>query len=190
MRAPRTRLRVALGLVSVVLGLLVLRSPGAQVAIGWFSYGGPPSPALLAGLVGWNLTRAAGALLVLAGLLVLAHLLGVLAGSRGGRAPALPGVAVLVLAGVLVVGGLVAFVAADLLRSSEGNPAHQLGVDGSVWTRGQLSGALVVATGLVLGAVGAGLRRSSVPPVRRGSVTSGEPVVGPGSNVSKGPDAP
>ncbi|MGI3786459.1 MAG: hypothetical protein ACRYG2_37425 [Janthinobacterium lividum] len=159
----RTGVLAALGVAAVVVGILVLRSPGARAGIGWFSYDGPPSPELLEALVAWNLTRTVGALLVLAGLLVLAHLLGALAASRGSAVSAPLTAGVLVLAGVLVVGGLVAFVVLDVLGSREGSTSRQLGLASSVWTRSQTSAALVVATGLVLGAMGGGLRRRTAP---------------------------
>jgi hypothetical protein len=155
----RALLVAAVGVVAVVVGVVVLRSPGADVSIGWFSYGGPPTRDLLDSLVAWNRTREVGAGLVLVGLLVIAALLGVLAASRGRAVPARLAGAVLVLAAVLVLGGAVAFVMLDVADPI----TRQLGTDSSVWTRDQSSAALVVASGLVLGAVGAGLRRSNVP---------------------------
>lgn len=161
----------ATGAVAVLVGFLVLRSRAAEVEIGWFSYDGPPSPELMGSLVGWNLVRTVGALLVLTGLLVLAHLLGALVAARGRLLPGRLTGALLALAGVLVVGGLVAFVALGLADRGEATisiskltgPPLGFRPAWSVWTRGQTSAALVVATGLVLGAVTTGLRRRDVP---------------------------
>jgi len=89
-------------------------------------------------------------LLVLLGLVVLAHLLGVLAGRRSAELAARLATPALALAGLLVVGGLAGFVVADTA------PA---GMSSSAWAQNQTAAALIVATGLVVGAVGTGLRR-------------------------------
>lgn len=145
----------ALGVLVVIVGALVLRSPGATADVGWFSYDGPPSPELLNGLVAWNLTRTVGATLVLLGLVVLAHLLGRAATGRSAGGAARFARPALALAGVLVIGGLVAFFVSGT--------AAQLGMESSAWTRDQTEAALVAATGLVVGAVGTGLRRRNAP---------------------------
>jgi hypothetical protein len=160
----RALLVAALGLVVVVLGVLVLRSPGAHAGVGWFSYAGPPSQDLLDSLVAWNSTRAVGAVLVMAGLLVLARLLGVVAAGRD-LVPARLGGRALVLAALLVVGGLVAFVVLGRIDRSEATvsisrlrPGWHGVLASTVWTRDQAAAALVAASGLVLAAAGTGLR--------------------------------
>ncbi len=163
----RTGVAATLGLVAVILGVLVLRSRGAEVEIGWFSYDGPPSPDLLDSLVAWNATRAAGAGLVLVGVLVGAYLVGLLAGQRWGPAAPRSAARVLVLAALVVLAGLVAF---TVLRSVDRGEAtvsisrlvgqpRQVSFASTVWTRPQAVAALVAGVGLVLGAVGTGLRR-------------------------------
>ena len=162
--ARRTGGTAARGAAVVVLGVLVLRSPGAQAGFGWFAYG-PPSPEDLDHLVAWNLTREVGAVLVLVGLLVLAHLLGALASAtRGAAAGRLSG-RVLALGAVLVVGGSMAFFALsttdrgeEVVTISKFVRPPQIMAGPGVWTREQLAAALVVATGLVVGAVSVGLR--------------------------------
>ncbi|MGI3786592.1 MAG: hypothetical protein ACRYG2_38090 [Janthinobacterium lividum] len=169
MRHRGTWPTAALGVVLVVVGLLVLRSPGAQASFGWFSYG-PPSQEVLDGVVAWNLVRAVGAVLVLIGLLVLGQLLGRAASRRSGGRAAQLARPVLVLAGVLVLGGLVAFFAVDAIGRSEATvsiskvtgSAHLM-VGPGVWTQDRFAAALVAATGLVVAAVGLGLRRGYAP---------------------------
>ncbi|GAA3549805.1 hypothetical protein GCM10022197_00790 [Microlunatus spumicola] len=152
----KTGLTALLGVLVVVVGLVVLRSPAAQAGIGWFSYGGPPSPEVLASLLPWNLPRAVGAALVLVGVAVLAHLLGSVAARRGLVPPRAAG-RVLVLAVLFVVGGAVAFVAGTGARATD------VTYGSSAWTQSQTAAALVVATGLVVAAVAAGLRRVNAP---------------------------
>ena len=160
----RTWPAVLLGAACVVVGVLVLRSRAARAEVGWFSYDAPPPQELLDGLVAWNPTRAAGAALVMLGLLVLAHRLGVVVRVRGLAPPRVAGPA-LVLAGVLVVGGLVAFVLLGAAERANATVAisrfrpQQVTYGSTAWTPDQAAAALVVATGLVLAAVGAGLRR-------------------------------
>jgi len=151
----RTGFAAAIGVLVVVVGVLVLQSDAAQVEVGWFSYDGPPSPKVLDSLLAWNLTREVGAVLVLLGLVVLAHLLGMVAGRRSRELAARLAGSALVLAGVLVVGGLVAFVVSRAVA--------QVGVQTSAWTQDQAAAALIAATGLVVGAVGTGLRRGNAP---------------------------
>lgn len=166
----RTGFAVASGVVVLVVGVVVLRSRAAQAEVGWFSYG-PPPPEVLDGLLAWNLTRAVGAVLVLAGLAVLAHLLGVVAGRRNALLAARLANPALVLAGLLVVGGLVGFVAlaagdrgeATVAISKVIGPIRPLTPWWSVWDQNQTAAALVAATGLVVGAVGTGLRRKNAP---------------------------
>lgn len=167
----RTGLTALLGVLVVVVGVLVLRAPAAQAQVGWFSYDGPPPPEVLDRLVAWNLPRAVGALLVLVGVLVLAHLLGALAAGRGDdrvRRLARP---VTVLGFVLVLGGLVAFgilTARVVGDRSEATVAiskfsgfrPELFVSWSVWAPDQLAAVLLAATGLVVLAVATGLRRA------------------------------
>ncbi len=165
----RTRtpwLAAAHGLLAVIVGVLVLRSPGAQPGIGWFSYGGPPSPALLDSLVAWNAARGFGAVLVLVGLLVVAHVLGRSAEGRREPGPRPLAGRVLVLAAVLVLGGLLAFVLLGRVDRFEATVSISKVADApppvvfasTVWTHTQAVAALVVAIGLLVGAVGTGLR--------------------------------
>ena len=156
-----TGLTALLGVVVVVVGVVVLRSPAAQAGTGWFSYGGPPSPEVLAGLLPWNLPRAVGAVLVLLGVALLAHLLGFVAVRRG-LLPRRAAAGVLVLAALLVVGGLVTFV---VLSAGDRSGAAVSGVTygAGVWNQSQTAAALVVATGLVVAAVATGLRRQDAP---------------------------
>ncbi|GAB2581786.1 hypothetical protein [Microlunatus antarcticus] len=165
----RTALTAGLGVLVVVIGVLVLRAPAAQAEVGWFSYDGPPSQDFLDGLVAWNRTRAAGAVLVMVGLLVLARLLGLVAAARG-LAPARLGGRVLVLAALLVVGGLASFVVLGRLDRTEATvsiskfrPGYHQVFATTVWTQQQAAAALVAATGLVLAAVGVGLRKRIRP---------------------------
>ncbi len=166
----RTGLTALLGALVVVVGVLVLRAPASQAGVGWFSYDGPPAPEVLDRLVAWNLPRTVGALLVLSGLLLLAHLLGALAAERGTGAVRRLVRPVAVLGAVLTVGGLVAFVVVTLAVTSDRGeatvaiskltgPHHELYVSWTTWGPEQLTAALVGATGLVVVAVAAGLRR-------------------------------
>lgn len=157
-RPARTGATVAAGLLAVLVGVLVLRAPGAQPQIGWFSYDGPPSPQLLDSLLVWNLARAVGALLVLLGLLVLARLLGSSVRRRGGAALVPLARGLLVLAGLLVLGGLVAFALEATVKRRGGLVGGQITVSPAVWTQGQAGAALVVAVGLLVGAAGTGRR--------------------------------
>jgi hypothetical protein len=165
----RTATTAALGVLVVVVGVLVLRAPAAQAEVGWFSYDGPPSQDVLDGLVAWNRTRSVGAVLVMVGLLVLARLLGVVAASRGLASARLGGRG-LVLAALLVVAGLASFVVLGTIDRSEATVSiatfrpgdHQVFAT-TVWTQQQAAAALVATTGLVLAAVGTGLRKR-IPP--------------------------
>lgn len=163
----RTGLTALLGVLVVVVGVVVLRSASAQAGIGWFSYGGPPSPEVLASLLPWNPPRAVGAVLVLVGVSVLAHLLGFVAARRG-LVPRRAAGRVLVLAVLLVVGGLVAFVLLGpglggrgeaVISISKLPPVPSVTPSWTVWTQSQTAAALVVATGVVVAAVATGLRR-------------------------------
>ena len=138
----------------MVVGVVVLRSGAAQAEVGWFSYDGPPPPEVLDRLVAWNETRVVGAVLVVAGLVVLAHLLGVVAGRGSPELAARLAGPALVLAGLFVVGGVVAFFVAE---------TAPVGTGSSAWTQNQTATALIAATGLVVGAVGTGLRRTDAP---------------------------
>lgn len=153
------------GVGAVGVGLVLLAVPGAEAGVAWVSYDGPPSPEVIGRLVVWNLVRAVGALLSLVGLMVLGCSLGKLAARRTGGTPARLGGRVLVLAVLLVVGGLVAFFVLGMvdrggatvsISKFVGPPGPMAGP--AVWTRDQLAAALVSASGLVLGAVGTGLR--------------------------------
>ena len=166
----RTWLTALLGVLVVVVGVLVLRAPASQAGVGWFSYDGPPSAEELERLVAWNLPRAVGAVLVLVGVLVLAQLLGTLAAGRGDDRVRRLVRPVTALGAVLGVGGLVAFGVLTALMTSDRGEAtvaiskvtaagHGLFVSWTVWGPAQLGAVLVAATGLVVVAVAAGLRR-------------------------------
>jgi len=157
----------------VLLGVLVLRSPGAQ-AVGVDPYAPAVDRDWLDELGAWNTTRAVGAVLVLLGLAAAALVVGLRLGARATSPSWRSLLVVALVAGALVAGGLVAF---DRLQTpvveyvgiSEARDSPPL-VSSTVhatagWSRGQSVAALAAALGLLLagGTAGAAVGRRRGP---------------------------
>lgn len=172
---PRSRpvgVLVVVAVLAVLLGVLVLRSPGAQ-GVGLDPYAAPVDRGWLDGLGARNRVREVGAALVLLGLTLAALVAGLLLGTRDphlSRRPLLVGA---LAAAALVAGGLVAFDQLQepvieyvgIYKAMNSPPVVSSTVYATTgWSRGQSVGALAAAAGLLLasGTAGAavGLSRS------------------------------
>lgn len=155
---------LVVAVLAVLLGLLVLRSPGAQ-SVGVDPYAPPVERGLLDELGVWNRTREVGTALLLLGLTCAALVVGLLLGARApssSRRPLLLGV---LGAAALLVGGLTAF------GQLQGPVIEYVGISKAMdsppvvsstayattgWSRGQTVAALVAAAGLLLASGTAG----------------------------------
>lgn len=169
---PRSRLvgvLVLVALVVVLLGLLVLRSPGAK-AVGVDPYAPPVQRGWLDELGAWSRAREVGAALVLLGLTCAALVVGLLLGSRARHSSRRPLLLGALAAAALVVGGLVAFDRLEepeieyvgISKARDSPPVVSSTVYATAgWTRGQTVGALAAAAGLLLasGTAGAAVGR-------------------------------
>ena len=169
---PRSRLvsvLVLVALVVVLLGLLVLRSPGAQ-SVGVDPYAPAVQRGLLDELGAWNRVREVGAALVLLGLTCAALVVGLLLGARAPRASWRPLLVGALGAAALLVGGLTAFNRLPgpvveyvaIRKAADSPPVVSSTVYATAgWSRGQTVATLAAAAGLLLasGTAGAALGR-------------------------------
>ncbi|SDU86381.1 hypothetical protein SAMN04488544_1143 [Microlunatus sagamiharensis] len=168
---------LVVAVLAVLLGVLVLRSPGAH-AVGVDPYALSIDRDWLDELGAWNSRRTVGAVLVLLGLTFTALVMGLRLGARAASPSWRSLLVVALAAAALVAGGLVAFdrlqapvvehVAISKARDSP--PVVSRTVHATAgWSRGQSVAALAAALGLLLagGTAGAAVGRRRGPGASR-----------------------